>query len=85
MSIKEIINVIDWLATGAEECSRDIGYTKKRQTAHRKRARALREAIDLLRTHPEAQPNEPLTLEELQEYESPYRGSLPTSIEGGLI
>lgn len=60
MSIEGIIDKLEEMATDREGkilpgC---LGYDE---------IEPLRDAIALLRTHPEAQPNEPLTLEELRE------------------
>lgn len=65
MSIEEIIVVIELLADGAEECAIDPREPKAERKIHERRSKALREAVALLRTHPEAQPNEPLTIEDL--------------------
>lgn len=54
MSIEEIINQLKILHNWY--CPRES-----------KGAKAVEAAIALLKTHPEAQPNEPLTLEELRE------------------
>ncbi len=67
MSNEEIISVIDELALGAEECANDYDYTGRARKAHARKAKALRAAIEKLRTQPDNQPNEPLTLEELRE------------------
>lgn len=63
MSIEEIINHLDVLARVGEDVEKD-GRVRDINGAN---AAALREAIALLKTHPEAHPNEPLTLEELWE------------------
>lgn len=60
MSIEEIIEKLEEMAEDREDkilpgC---LGYDE---------IEPLREAIALLRTHPEAQPDEPLTMEELRE------------------
>lgn len=65
MSIEEIINHLDVLARVGEDVEKD-GRVRDINGAN---AAALREAIALLKSHPEAQPNEPLTLEELWEME----------------
>lgn len=67
MSIKEIISTLDRLARGAWACSNDPRNPKKEQEKHERTAQALLEAIALLRTHPDAQPNEPLTEAQLKE------------------
>lgn len=54
MSIEEVINQLKILHNWY--CPRES-----------RGAKAVEAAIALLRTHPEAQPNEPLTLEELRE------------------
>lgn len=59
MSIEEIIETLEGFQRMSEGISGVVNDAE--------RAQALREAIALLRTHPEAQPNEPLTLEELRE------------------
>ncbi len=60
MSIEEIIERLETLQATAKNIAEwDLGENKD--------AKALREAIALLKTHPDAQPNEPLTLEELRE------------------
>ena len=60
MSIEEIIDKLEEMAADREETILPgcLWYDE---------IVPLREAIALLRTHPEAQPNEPLTLEELLE------------------
>lgn len=67
MSIKEIINELEGLRF-ILECKRD---RERAETgvfrASSSRLVAINAAISLLRTHPEAQPNEQLTLEELRE------------------
>lgn len=67
MSIEEIIAAVELLADGAEACATAPGEPEAERKKHERNAQALREAIDLLKTHPEAQPNEPLTLEELKQ------------------
>lgn len=46
-------------------------------------AQILREAVDKLRTHPDAQPNEPLTLEDLRGMHEPVWVSVPRLKNGG--
>lgn len=65
MSIEEIINHLDILACVGEGAEED-GRVRDINGAN---AAALQQAIAFLKTHPEAQPNEPLTLEELREME----------------
>lgn len=60
MSIEEIINHLDILACVGEWAEED-GRVRDINGAN---AAALRQAIALLKTHPEAQPNEPLTPED---------------------
>lgn len=67
MSIEEIIVTLKALADGAESCAKDTHFTALELKDHERSAEALLAAIALLRTHPDAQPNEPLTLEELME------------------
>lgn len=67
VKINGIISVLEYLATGADEVANEQNrYRKERKRASRD-AKAIREAITMLRTHPDAQPNEPLALEELRE------------------
>lgn len=63
MSIEEIINHLDVLAS-VGELAEETGTVRDINSDN---SAALRMAIALLKTHPEAQPNEPLTLEELWE------------------
>lgn len=56
MKVEEIIEKLERLA----------GSHGIQSIGHEERV-VLREAIALLRTHPDAQPNEPLTVEELRE------------------
>lgn len=67
MSTEEIINELEGLRF-ILECKRD---RERAETgvfrASSSRLVAINAAISLLRTHPDAQPNEPLTLEELRE------------------
>lgn len=67
MSIEEIINRLDYLMRKehAKNVAFPDGFPLDEDVLWNKAA--LREAIDLLKTHPDAQPNEPLTLEELRE------------------
>lgn len=66
MSIEEIIETLEGFQRMSEGIS-GVVNDPERKAHYAERAQALREAIALLRTHPEAQPNEPLTLEELRE------------------
>lgn len=67
MSIEEIIKELSLEGSGYEEMIAVGTVTDRVKKRWERRAIAMREAIALLRTHPEAQPNEPLTLEELRE------------------
>lgn len=65
MSIEEIINGLDSLA----QLCHNQSITAKTKYAHdlwNDMDSVAAEALALLKTHPEAQPNEPLTLEELR-------------------
>lgn len=69
MSIEEIIKALKETVY-QNECS--VKYAKAHGIDYiadsiRRDIRTLRWAIALLKTHPDAQPNEPLTLEELRE------------------
>lgn len=67
MSIEEIIKGLEAQAQHSEALSRAPG-NKALSVAYMKRSVLFREAAAaLLRTHPDAQPNEPLTLDELKE------------------
>lgn len=66
MSIEEIIPELEILAMGFEQKQEQDDPKSTLWKVNRDRATALREAIALLRTHPDTQPNEPLTLEELR-------------------
>lgn len=61
MSIEEIISRLEFVA-----CAID-GKKGAKVLCGALDAKALRSAVTLLRTHPDAQPNEPLTLSELLE------------------
>lgn len=62
MTFKEIIDELNHIFCGLYvSCSREE-LDRKHEAIHR--------AIDLLRTHQDNQPNEPLTLEELREMDS---------------
>lgn len=67
MSIEEIINRLDYLMRKehAKNVAFPDGFPLDEDVLWNKAA--LREAIALLKTHPDAQPNAPLTLEELME------------------
>lgn len=65
-SINQIIVGLESVAEHAEVMSKTPGWSAMAGT-YREEASLLREAIALLRTHPDAQHNEPLTLEELRE------------------
>lgn len=67
MSIEEVINVLERLENGAEACAIAPGEPEAERKKHERSVQALREAVALLKTNPEAQPNEPLTLEKLRE------------------
>lgn len=59
MNIEEIVTRLETLQAAAKNIAEwDLGENRD--------AEALREAIALLKTHPDAQQNEPLTLEELR-------------------
>lgn len=64
MSIEEIIKELSLEGSVYEEMIAVGTVTDRVKKRWERRAIAMREAIALLRTHPEAQPNEPLTLEE---------------------
>jgi len=64
-SINQIIVGLESVAEHAEVMSKAPGWSAMAGT-YREEASLLREAIAKLRTHPDAQPNEPLTLEELE-------------------
>lgn len=66
MSIEEIIERLDKMAQHHEICGQTFAPDFPREK-YQAWGQTLREAIALLRTHPDAQPNEPLTLEELRE------------------
>ena len=83
MSIEEIINGLDFAKELVNREMDDLishppaisgwapelealAFNQKRDAACNS-AYAIHAAIDLLKTHPEAQPNEPLTLDELRE------------------
>ena len=61
MNIDKIVDVIDELALGAEDAACDEDFTVAAQNAHAERAKALREAISMLKDYKDAQVNEPLT------------------------
>lgn len=66
MSVEEIIKNLTTEADVCEELAShtvDIGVKQMLE----KKTSAFREALAMLCTHPEAQPNEPLTLKELRE------------------
>lgn len=66
MTIEEIIKVLDEIAEGFENLSAEVCARNDLRALWEGRAKGIRQAIALLKTHPEAQPNEPLTLEELR-------------------
>lgn len=66
MENKEIIKVLEYLADGAEEVAHERHNRGTRRRAARD-TKAIREAINLLKTYPAIQPNEPLTVKELME------------------
>lgn len=66
MSFEKIIEELDKLARKHEVCGRSPSLKPLAET-YRRTAKILRAAIALLETHPDNQPNEPLTLEELLE------------------
>lgn len=65
MSIEEIIERLDKMAQHHEICGQTFALDFPREK-YQAWGQTLREAIALLRTHQDAQPNEPLTLEELR-------------------
>lgn len=65
MSIEEIIKALEGFQRMSEGIS-GVVNDPERKAHYAERAQALREAIALLKTHQDAQPNEPLTLEELR-------------------
>lgn len=67
MSIDEIIKALTAEGSAYEEMAAVSTVADSVKKRWEKRAIAMREAIALLKTHPYAQPNEPLTLEELLE------------------
>lgn len=67
MSIEEIIELLENLKFGDEDAANDTDFSKTARKRHRKSAEMLQKAIALLKTHPDAKPNEPLTLEEMRE------------------
>lgn len=66
MSIEEIINRLDYLMRKehAKNAMLPDGFPLEQEVLENEKT--LCEAIALLKTHPDAQPNEPLTLEELR-------------------
>lgn len=66
MGIEEITERLV-VIVGQEKAIEMLCDDKLRRYRAKKNVAALRSAISLLRTHPEAQPNEPLTLEELKQ------------------
>lgn len=68
MSIEEIIKALEGFQRMSEGIS-GVVNDPERKAHYAERAQALREAIALLKTHQDAQPNEPLTMEELREME----------------
>lgn len=69
MSIEEIINGLDSIAREKQAKNAGLPDGWPLDTGLLDDETVLREAIALLETHPEAQPNEPLTLDELREME----------------
>ena len=69
MSIEEIVHEIALEGSAYEEMVEGTTVTDRVKKRWARRITAMREAIALLKTHPEALPNEPLTLEELREME----------------
>lgn len=67
MSIEEIIEGLKRMAEQSNELGMQTEDTKQAITIIRDAYATVRAAIALLKTNPEAQPNEPLTLEELRE------------------
>lgn len=66
MTIEEIIKVLDEIAEGFENLSAEVCARNDLRALWEGRAKGIRQAIALLKPHPDAQPNEPLTLEELR-------------------
>lgn len=66
MTLEEIINRLDYLMRKehAKNSMLPDGFPLEKEVVENENA--LHEAIALLKTHPDAQPNEPLTLEELR-------------------
>lgn len=64
MSLEEIINSLNDTANVLDSMSRMFPAVKPNE-----RTIAIRAAIEKLKTHPDNQPNEPLTLEDLWEIE----------------
>lgn len=75
MSIEEIIKWLEGMIYDPEEVALPIETVLRNEMA--------REAIALLKTHPDAQPNEPLTLEELRDMCEPVWVSVPGLKSGG--
>lgn len=82
MSIEEIIKKLEGFQEMSEGVSRAM-ETSERKAHYKERAQALKEAIALLRAHPDAQPNEPLTLEDLRGMHEPVWVSVPRLKNGG--
>lgn len=65
MNIEEIIEQLGKMAQHHEICVQAF-YSDFLREKYQKWGQTIREAIALLRTHQDAQPNEPLTFEELK-------------------
>lgn len=82
MTFEEIIERLDKMAQHHEICGQTFALDFPREK-YQKWGHALRAAIALLRTHPDNQPNEPLTLEELRDMCEPVWVSVPGLKSGG--
>lgn len=85
MSIEEIIDGLDKLAKKHEVCA-NCQDLKPIAPVYLKTAQLLRAAIEKLKTHPDNQPNEPLTLEELLEMDGkPVYVQFGDGVEGWVV